>query len=99
MADSSIPTRQWFRSIMIRTRLAAITELTWRYSGTWRSRRVRCSRSCETGATLDRVGGLRGFAFNQQIAPNGFSYNALFALDTDFNLWLWRSAGLYAGVT
>jgi hypothetical protein len=30
-----------------------------------------------------------------RVAPNGISYNPLFSLDLDFNLWLWRTHGLY----
>lgn len=30
-----------------------------------------------------------------RVAPNGISYNPLFSLDLDFNLWLWRKHGLY----
>ena len=29
-------------------------------------------------------------------APNGVEYNPLFALDLNFNLWLWQAQGLYA---
>lgn len=39
--------------------------------------------------------GLRGYAFKQQVAPNGLEFNALFAMDLNFNLWLWRSQGAY----
>jgi hypothetical protein len=39
--------------------------------------------------------GIRGFAFGQQLAPNGLEYNPLFSLDFDFNLWLWQSQGVY----
>jgi hypothetical protein len=37
----------------------------------------------------------RGFPYAEQIAPNGLEYRALFALDLDFNLWLWQSRGIY----
>jgi hypothetical protein len=30
-----------------------------------------------------------------RMAPNGVAYNPLFSLDLDFNLWLWRTHGLY----
>jgi hypothetical protein len=30
-----------------------------------------------------------------RVAPNGVSYNPLFSLDLDFNIWLWRKHGLY----
>jgi hypothetical protein len=39
--------------------------------------------------------GLRGFALGEQSAPNGQEFKALFALDFNFNLWLWRDQGLY----
>jgi hypothetical protein len=39
--------------------------------------------------------GLRGFALGEQPAPNGQEFKALFAVDFNFNLWLWRSQGLY----
>jgi hypothetical protein len=42
------------------------------------------------------IAGIRAFAFDQQVAPNGFDYNALFSFDTNFNLWLWQAAGFYA---
>jgi hypothetical protein len=41
------------------------------------------------------VAGLRGFAFTHQVAPNGLEYSPLFALDLNFNLWLYRPAGVY----
>ena len=41
------------------------------------------------------IAGLRGFAFSQQVAPNGQEYKPLFAADLNFNLWLWRSEGVY----
>jgi hypothetical protein len=41
------------------------------------------------------VVGLRGFALGEQPAPNGQEFKALFAIDFDFNLWLWRSQGVY----
>ncbi len=37
----------------------------------------------------------RGYVLGDQVAPNGQEYSALFRLDLDFNLWLWRSQGLY----
>jgi hypothetical protein len=39
--------------------------------------------------------GLRGFAFSEQVAPNGLEYRPLFSLDLDFNFWLYRPAGVY----
>ncbi|QJX01295.1 hypothetical protein FTUN_8937 [Frigoriglobus tundricola] len=51
----------------------------------------------------DRVGplawgvvGVRGFAPGGRTAPNGVGYKALFALDLDFNIWLWRGQRVYA---
>ncbi len=41
------------------------------------------------------VVGVRGFALGEQPAPNGQEYKALFAVDFNFNMWLWRSQGLY----
>jgi hypothetical protein len=38
---------------------------------------------------------LRAFAIGEQPAPNGQEFKPLFALDFDFNLWLWRAQGLY----
>jgi hypothetical protein len=40
--------------------------------------------------------GLRGFAFGQQVAPNGLEFNPLFSMDLDLNLWLWREGRVYA---
>ena len=39
--------------------------------------------------------GFRVFGLDDQIAPNGLEYKALFRLDMDFNVWLWRSQRLY----
>jgi hypothetical protein len=39
--------------------------------------------------------GLRGYALGQQTAPNGQEYDQLFALDLNFNCWLWQAQGLY----
>ena len=39
--------------------------------------------------------GIRGFAFGQQVAPNGLEFNPLFSLDLDLNIWLWREGRLY----
>src|SRR5580704_12152736 len=39
--------------------------------------------------------GLQGFAFGQQVAPNGLEFNPLFALGVDLNVWLWPSQRLY----
>ncbi len=41
------------------------------------------------------VVGLRVFALGDQVAPNGVEYNPLFSLDFDFNLWVYRPAGVY----
>jgi hypothetical protein len=42
------------------------------------------------------IAGLRGYAFGQQVAPNGLEFNPLFTLDLDLNLWVWRDQRLYA---
>jgi hypothetical protein len=42
------------------------------------------------------VAGLRGYAYGDQVTPNGLEYNPLFSLDVNLNLWLWREHGLYA---
>jgi hypothetical protein len=47
------------------------------------------------GPAVWGVVGLRGYAFDQQIAPNGLEYHALFTIDMNFNLWLWRSERVY----
>jgi hypothetical protein len=41
------------------------------------------------------VVGLRGYAFGQQVAPNGLEFSPLFSLDLNLNLWLCRDAGVY----
>jgi hypothetical protein len=38
---------------------------------------------------------LRGYVLGDQVAPNGQEFSALFRLDLDFNVMLWRSQGLY----
>jgi hypothetical protein len=52
---------------------------------------------------VDRLGplvfgvvGVRGYVLGSRTAPNGGSYQALFSLDSNFNLWLCRTAGVYA---
>jgi hypothetical protein len=45
--------------------------------------------------TVWGVVGLRGIYDGPKIAPNGLEYHPNFSLDLDFNLWLWRSQGLY----
>jgi hypothetical protein len=42
------------------------------------------------------VAGVRGYALGERTAPNGVGYDALFSLELDFNLWLWRQQGVYA---
>jgi hypothetical protein len=42
------------------------------------------------------IAGLRGYAFGQQVAPNGLEFNPLFTLDLDLNLWISREARVYA---
>jgi hypothetical protein len=41
------------------------------------------------------VVGLRAFGLGDQVAPNGVEYNPLFCLDFNFNLWVYRPAGVY----
>jgi hypothetical protein len=55
-----------------------------------------------SGDPMERVGplvfgvaGLRAFAFGTQVAPNGATFHPLFAADLNFNLWLWRTQGVY----
>jgi hypothetical protein len=40
--------------------------------------------------------GLHAIPAGPKTAPNGQEYHPNFSLDLDFNLWLWRSQGLYA---
>jgi hypothetical protein len=47
------------------------------------------------GPAVWGVVGLRGYAFDHQIAPNGLEYQALFTTDLNFNLWLWRARRVY----
>jgi hypothetical protein len=44
------------------------------------------------------IAGLRGYAFGQQVAPNGLEFNPLFSLDLNLNVWLWPEQRLYAFV-
>jgi hypothetical protein len=44
------------------------------------------------------IAGLRGYAFGQQVAPNGLEFNPLFSLDLNLNLWLWRQERIYTFV-
>jgi hypothetical protein len=39
--------------------------------------------------------GIRAIPAGPKIAPNGGRYHPNFSIDLDFNLWLWRSQGLY----
>jgi hypothetical protein len=41
------------------------------------------------------VVGLRGFPAGEHIASNGVEFKQLFALDLNFNIWLWRGGRLY----
>jgi hypothetical protein len=41
------------------------------------------------------VVGLRVFGLGDQVAPNGVEFHPLFALDLDFNLWLYQPCGVY----
>lgn len=40
--------------------------------------------------------GLRGFFFGDHVASNGVEFRQLFSLDSNFNIWLWRTQGVYA---
>jgi hypothetical protein len=42
------------------------------------------------------VAGLRGYAFGQQVAPNGLEFSPLFSLDLDLYVWVWREQRVYA---
>jgi len=52
------------------------------------------SQNSVTPSTWGIVG-FRGFPYAEEVAPNGLDYRALFALDLDFNLWLWQARGVY----
>jgi hypothetical protein len=39
--------------------------------------------------------GLRGFAFGDEVAPNGVEFNPLFSLDLDLNFMVWREQKWY----
>jgi hypothetical protein len=41
------------------------------------------------------VVGVRGFAAGPKVAPNGHEYHPHSSLDLDFNVWVWRTRGLY----
>lgn len=41
------------------------------------------------------LSGVRGYAFGQQVAPNGLEFSPLFTLDLNLNAWLWREQCLY----
>jgi len=41
------------------------------------------------------VVGLRGYPAGEHIASNGVEFKQLFALDLNFNIWLWRGGRLY----
>jgi hypothetical protein len=47
------------------------------------------------GPAVWGIAGVRGYPYGEHMAPNGIEYHQLFALDLDFNLWLWRQQGLY----
>jgi hypothetical protein len=49
----------------------------------------------EGGPPTWGIAGLRAFAFDQQVAPNGLEYKPLFVLDLNFNLWLSQSERVY----
>jgi hypothetical protein len=39
--------------------------------------------------------GLRAIPADLRVAPNGLEYHPNFSLDLDFNIWIWRTQGLY----
>ena len=41
------------------------------------------------------VADFRGIYAGTRVAPNGVSFDPVFSLGLDFNLWLWRSQGMY----
>jgi hypothetical protein len=41
------------------------------------------------------VAGIRVFAAGPRVAPNGQTYHPYHSLDLDFDIWIWRSQGLY----
>ena len=54
--------------------------------------------ACEPERRLQTVWGevdAKLFPDAGRVAPNGISYNPLFSLDLDFNIWLWPAHGLY----
>ena len=42
------------------------------------------------------LAGVRGYGTGSFAAPNGVDFNPLFSLDLNFNLWLYKPAGVYA---
>jgi hypothetical protein len=65
-----------------------------------------CEASGSTGDEVGRteslpwetvwgVAGIHVFAAGPKEAPNGEKYHPIHSLDLDFNLWVWRSQGLY----
>src|SRR5262249_52743224 len=45
--------------------------------------------------TVWGVAGIHLFAAGPRVAPNGHAYHPYHSLDLDFNIWVWRSQGLY----
>jgi hypothetical protein len=45
--------------------------------------------------TVWGLAGLRAIPAGPKEAPNGQEYHPNFSIDVDFNLWIWRSQGLY----
>jgi hypothetical protein len=51
--------------------------------------------SAPSWRTVWGVVGIRVIPVGPKVAPNGLEYHPNFSMDLDFNLWLWRSQGLY----
>ena len=54
-----------------------------------------CSQEPPPWQAVWGVAGLRAFAAGPKEAPNGQEYHPHSTLDLDFNLWVWRTQGLY----
>jgi hypothetical protein len=51
--------------------------------------------AASVGPPVWGVIGLEGYAFGQQVAPNGLEFAPLFVLGMVLNVWLWQSQGVY----
>jgi hypothetical protein len=56
---------------------------------------LACEAPC-LGPLVWGIIGLRGYAFGQQVAPNGLEFNPLFSFDSNLNVWIWRDERIYA---